>query len=266
MSESPPPPNAERIRTQAERLAGIMHQLRSDCPWDREQTLQTLRAFVLEEAYEVVEALDAEDLGSLRGELGDLVFQVFFQAEIAGEQGAFDLADVFEGISDKLVRRHPHVFGDTEVQSSKDVLDRWESLKMKEGRTSRLDGVPVALPALLQAQRIQQKASSVGFDWGSPEEALPKVAEELEELAVERRREKADTARIEEEFGDLMFAMVNVARLLDLNAEHCLRAATRKFTARFRSMEQKLADRDQRPEDLPLDELEALWQEAKLNG
>ncbi len=266
MSEGTPPPGIERIRSEAGRLAEIMHRLRHECPWDREQTLETLRTFVIEEAYEVVEALDDGDLEALRGELGDLVFQVFFQAEIAREQEAFDLADVFAGISEKLVRRHPHVFGDAVADNSAAVLEKWEALKMKEGRTSRLEGIPAILPALLQAQRVQEKASSVGFDWGSPAEALPKVAEEIAELNEELDRADADPKRVEEEYGDLLFALVNVGRLMGLHSENALRDATRKFTRRFQSMEERLAAEGRKPEDLDLEALEQLWQEAKRPG
>jgi tetrapyrrole methylase family protein/MazG family protein len=240
-----------------------MDRLRGEggCPWDRVQTQSSLRAYLLEEAYELLEVLDEEDDAKVREELGDLLLQVVFHARIAEEypNGArYDLGDVASGIADKLVRRHPHVFETGQSLSSPEQVQvAWAEHKRREGRKSVLDGVPRALPALLRAQRIQTKAATVGFDWPSTDGPLAKLDEELAELRVEV--EAGDHARIGEELGDLLFSLVNLARHLDVEAEHVLREAGARFEQRFRHVETQGGDL----KALSLEELEALWQAAK---
>jgi tetrapyrrole methylase family protein / MazG family protein len=240
-----------------------MDRLRGDggCPWDRVQTQSSLRAYLLEEAYELLEVLDAQDDVKIREELGDLLLQVVFHSRIAEDnpKGArYDLGDVANGITDKLVRRHAHVFQMGQaLQTPEEVLVAWTEHKRQEGRKSVLDGVPVALPALLRAQRIQTKAARVGFDWPDPSGPLGKIEEELEELKVEVA--KGDQTRIGEELGDLLFSVVNLARHLEVEAEHVLREAGARFEDRFRQVEACGGDL----KALSIKELEALWQDAK---
>jgi MazG family protein len=250
-------------------LVAIMDRLRDPggCPWDREQTYATLRNYLLEECYEAVEALDALDRDGLREELGDLLFQIVFLSRIAKEEGAFTIDDVARGIGDKMVRRHPHVFGDTRADTSEEVLRNWEEIKRREkgeapaAPPSVLSGIPRGLPALLKAQRLGTKAARVGFDWHRDEDVLDKIDEEVGELrraAQERRPE-----RVREEFGDLLFSLVMLARRLDVDAEEALEGANRKFQARFHEVERRLAARGVPVEEAGLEVLDRLWNETK---
>ena len=242
-------------------LVELTRRLRKECPWDREQTHRSLGAHLIEEAYEVVDAIDGGDPRRLRDELGDLLLQVLFHANIAAEEGAFDLSGVAETLSAKLIARHPHIFGGTSVTGPDQVKENWEKLKMKEGRESVLEGIPAHLPALLLAKRVQEKAASAGFDWERREDVWKKVLEETEELR--REVDAADDARIREEFGDLLFAMVNYARFLRVDPEESLRHATAKFRKRFAYIEAALKDRGKRPDDATLAEMDELWEESK---
>jgi len=250
-----------------ERLAAlveVVHRLRSPsgCPWDREQTHASLRATMLEEAYEVLEAIDERSTVKLKEELGDVLLQVLMQAEIANEAQEFSLGDVAETVREKLVRRHPHVFGTTTVSGAEEVLRNWEALKAKEyGRESALDGVQRSLPALQWAWSLQRRAANVGFDWPDVEGALEKVREELEEL-----RQAPTVEEREAEFGDLLFTLVNVARKLGMNPEDALRGTTGRFEARFRMMEQQAKIEGKALKDLPIDELDRYWEAAKRKG
>lgn len=252
--------------SQFERLISIMKKLRSEsgCPWDREQTHQSLRPYLIEEAYEVLDAIDADDDDELRVELGDLLLQVVFHAQLASEERRFTIEDVSEAVSDKLVRRHPHVFSDTVAETSKQVLTNWENIKKEEHgnkRKSILDGVPRHLPALLKAFRIQEKVSRVNFDWDDVSDVFSKVREEMAEL--EQAFDKSSQEQLEEEFGDLMFSMVNLARHLKITPEDALRSSNEKFTARFGYIEEQMDARGEDLSDTTLERLDVLWNEAK---
>jgi tetrapyrrole methylase family protein/MazG family protein len=244
-------------------LVEIMAKLRSPegCPWDREQTHQSLRPYLLEETYEVLETIDQEKYGELQKELGDVLLQVIFHAQIAGEDGRFTMSDVIAEISDKLIRRHPHVFGDLKVNSAAEQKILWEHLKKAEGKNSVIDGIPAALPALQRAQRLQQKAGTIGFEWENIEQVIQKFHSELVEL--EEARRTGDIKQIEDEFGDILFALVNVGRWLDLNAEDALRRACEKFSRRFRYLEERLKATGENLNNMSMEKWEALWDEAK---
>ncbi len=254
---------AERLAVYADFVA-IVRQLRRDCPWDREQTHESVKHLLIEEAYEAVEAIDAGDWDELKRELGDLLLHVVFHSVMAEEDGRFTLQDVIEAETDKLVRRHPHVFGDVQVRGTDEVLANWEQIKMTEGngRTSALDGVPRQLPALLRAHRVQEKAAGVGFDFPDREAAWAKVEEELAEFR-EAVQEAAPPERQEAEFGDVLFALVNYARLAGINAENALRATNDTFTRRFRHIEQRLAEQGRTLAQADLAEMDRFWEEAK---
>ncbi|MDQ6883592.1 MAG: nucleoside triphosphate pyrophosphohydrolase [Candidatus Dormibacteraeota bacterium] len=246
------------------KLIEVVHRLRSPggCPWDREQTHGSLRSTLLEEAYEVLEAIDEQEVGKLRDELGDVLLQVLMQAEIAHESSEFTLGDVADAVREKLVRRHPHVFGTTQVSGAEEVLRNWDALKATEyGRISALDGVQRSLPALQWAWSLQRRAANVGFDWPEVDGALDKVREELEEL-----RQAATPEEREAEFGDLLFTMVNVARKLGMNPEDALRHATARFEARFRLMEAATRADGRVLSELPAEELDRYWEAAKRGG
>ena len=250
-----------------DRLTRIMARLRGDggCPWDREQTHQSLKPYLIEETYETIEAIDSGDMAHLREELGDLLLQIVFHAQMAAERGEFTIEEVARGISEKLERRHPHVFADTRVEGSGEVIRNWEKIKQEEKkespRASLLDGVPRGMPALLRARRIQGRASSVGFDWDAADGAFAKAEEELGEFIHAAR--EGDPARVEEEFGDLLFSLVNVARFFSINPEAALSAATDKFTTRFAAVERKLKEAGKTPGESTLEEMDALWNEVK---
>ena len=251
------------------RLLGIMDKLRDPggCPWDREQTLRTLTPYVLEEAHEVVEAIESGDAAHHREELGDLLFQVVFQSRIAREEGKFDFAAVCEAISEKLTRRHPHVFGEAQVSGSSEVIKNWERIKSEERRDkgekprSAIGGVPVNLPALVRAERMTEKAGAVGFDWPDLAGVLAKMREELAEL--EEAIALADHAAIESELGDLLFALANLGRFVKVHPEEALRGTLRRFEARFHHVEARLAEQGRTPPEATLAEMDGYWNEAK---
>lgn len=239
----------------------IVRRLRRECPWDRTQTHRSLRDPLIEETYEVVEALDHRDSAALRNELGDLLLHIILQATIAEQEGEFTLRDVLAEAAGKMVRRHPHVFARVRVRGKDDVLRNWDRIKMQEGRDSVLQGVPEALPSLQRAQRVQERAAKVGFDWERPDDVWNKVREELDELRESLRTGSEDDR--EEEFGDLLFALVNYARFLEINPENALRQTVRKFVRRFRYVERALRERGTSPQESTLEEMDALWEMAK---
>lgn len=244
-------------------FVGIVRHLRRDCPWDRVQTHDSVKHLLIEEAYETVEAIDEENWPELRKELGDLLLHVVFHAVIAEQDGRFTMKQVIESETEKLVRRHPHVFGDVAVEGVGEVLENWEQIKLKEkGRASTLDGVPVQLPALLRAYRMQEKAAGVGFDFPATDGAWSKVDEELLEFRTLIEGDAAPEEK-EEELGDLLFALVNYARLSDLNPENALRRTNDKFVRRFRHIEDRLRDQGRGVADAELEEMDRYWDEAK---
>jgi MazG family protein len=240
----------------------IVRRLRKECPWDREQTLQSLRPALLEETYEVLEAIETKDMAGLKGELGDLLLHILLQSVIAEEEHAFSLEDVLQGITEKMIRRHPHVFAAQEDLDAETVRKNWERLKMGEGRTSVLEGVPVELPALIRALRLQDRAAKVGFDWEKKEDVWKKVEEELAEF--HHAEANSSLHHIEEEFGDVLFALVNYARFLKINPEFALRRTCKKFSHRFRYIEERLSQQGKTPSDVTLKEMDQLWEEKKL--
>lgn len=276
-----------------ERAVEIMARLRAPggCPWDREQTFDSIKQYTLEETYEVFEAIDNRDWQELPGELGDLLLQVLFYAEMAKEDGNFSIDDVLDRLSEKLVRRHPHVFGDVKAETSGEVLRNWDALKAEEKKehgaeehASLLDGVSKAMPGLLEARKLSSKAAKVGFDWPDVESVLQKLQEEIEELRAElkqipaealkakrgddpsahgERISRAAHERLEEEIGDMMFAVVNVARFLEVDPEAALKKTNRKFRARFAYIERVLSNAGRKPQDASMEELEELWQKGK---
>jgi len=256
--------------TQIDRLLGIMQRLRdpeTGCPWDKEQTFATIAPYTLEETYEVLDAISREDFDDLRGELGDLLFQVVFYAQMAQEEGRFDFNDICAAISDKLERRHPHIFAQATAGSSTDVLARWEQIKRTEraqkAQHSALDDIPHSLPALMRAQKIQKRCSGVGFDWTSLGPVVDKVHEEIDEVMEEAHQAVIDQARVEEEMGDLLFATVNLSRHLGVKAEVALQKANLKFERRFREVERIITARGLEMTGVDLQTMEEVWQEVK---
>jgi len=249
-------------------LVRIMERLRGPggCPWDREQTRESIKPYLIEEAYEVAEAIEDHNIDDLKAELGDLLLQIVFHAEMAREEGLFTVEDVVRGITEKMIRRHPHVFGDTAVRDSADVLRNWARIKAEERKDSddrsHVAGVPRAMPALLRAHRLGEKASRVGFDWTNAIEVLAKVREELGEL--EHAMAHADRAAIEAELGDLLFALTSLGRHLDLQSEDALQRTSDRFIRRFRYIEERLAERGQEMHSASPEELDTLWEAAKL--
>lgn len=250
----------ERLKA-FERLLGIMDDLREKCPWDRKQTIATLRKLTIEETYELSDAIVGEDWKSIREELGDLFLHLVFYSKIGQEQGQFDVADVLNGVSEKLIFRHPHIYGDVKVENEDDVKRNWEKLKLKEGKQSVLEGVPNSLPAINKAQRIQDKVRQVGFDWDDSSQVLDKVKEELGEL--EAAVLSGQPEEIELEFGDVLFALVNYSRFLDLDAEQALEKTNRKFIRRFQWMENYAREQQLDLHGMKLAELDVLWDQAK---
>jgi MazG family protein len=245
-----------------ERLVKIMKQLRKDCPWDKIQTPESLRQYIMEEVYETVESIDNKDWDELKKELGDLLLQIVFQAEIAEENDRFNLENIIYHINEKLIERHPHVFGDVTVKDSQEVKENWEQIKVKkENRKSILDGLPKIMSSLLLAQRVQDKASQVGFDWEDTLDVIEKIKEEIVELEESIKLEHPEG--IEAEIGDLLFSIVNLCRFLNVNAEDSLRQTTRKFITRFQYIEKKLYERNQSLEKTTPEEMDKLWEEAK---
>jgi len=244
-----------------DRLLTIMDDLRELCPWDKKQTMQTLRHLTIEETYELGDAILDNDLEEVKKELGDLLLHIVFYAKIGSETDDFDIADVANSICDKLINRHPHIYGDVVVANEEEVRQNWEQLKLKEGKTSVLEGVPKSLPALVKASRIQEKVAGVGFDWEEPNQVWEKVEEELNEFKVEV--ENANQDRMESEFGDVLFSMINYARFLKINPENALERTNKKFTKRFQYLEMKAKDINKSLSEMTLAEMDIYWDEAK---
>ena len=245
------------------KLVEILERLRAPggCPWDREQTFESLRPYILEETYEILESIDEKRYAQLREELGDALLHVVFLAQVARDSGLFNIIEVLNGINQKLVRRHPHVFGEIKVDSVQQVKSNWESIKLGESEKRVLSGVPKTLPSLLRAHRVQEKAAGVGFDWEKAEDVLAKVKEEIDELAA--ARSSGNAAKIQEEFGDLLFALVNLARFWDVTPEEALRQTVEKFIWRFSYIEDALKAQGKDIHKATLAEMDALWEKAK---
>lgn len=244
-----------------DRLLTIMDELREQCPWDKKQTLQTLRHLTIEETYELGDAILENDLKEVKNELGDLLLHIVFYARIGSETNSFDIADVANSICDKLINRHPHIYGDVTVANEEDVKRNWENIKLKEGKKSVLEGVPNSLPALVKANRIQEKVAGVGFDWERPEQVFEKVKEELSELQEEVNAGNKD--KLEAEFGDVLFSIVNYARFLDINPENALERTNKKFIKRFQYLEGKAKEHNKTLKEMSLAEMDVYWEEAK---
>jgi len=244
-----------------ERLLNIMDELRAKCPWDQKQTIESLRHLTIEETYELADAIIEKDLTDVKKELGDILLHIVFYAKIASETNEFDITDVINGLCEKLIFRHPHVFGEVNVKDSEEVKTNWENLKIKEGNKSILAGVPKTLPALVKAHRIQDKVRSVGFDWDERSQIWDKVKEELSELQVEI--EKQDKEKMEAEFGDLLFSMVNAARLYNIDPEMALERTNKKFINRFNYLEENTIKQGRSLHDMTLDQMNEIWEKAK---
>ncbi|MAM18832.1 MAG: nucleoside triphosphate pyrophosphohydrolase [Christiangramia sp.] len=244
-----------------DRLLTIMDELREQCPWDRKQTMESLRHLTIEETYELGDAILDGDMDEIRKELGDVLLHLVFYSKIGSETNDFDIADVANGICDKLIDRHPHIYGDVEVQNEEDVKRNWENLKLKEGKKSVLEGVPKSLPALVKANRIQDKVAGVGFDWEEPQQVFEKLKEELEELQHEVSTDNKDA--MESEFGDVLFSMINYARFLKINPENALERTNKKFIKRFQYLERKASENGTSLKDMSLAEMDIYWNEAK---
>lgn len=246
------------------RLLDIMDQLREKCPWDREQTFESIRNNTIEETYELADAILKKDMKHIKKELGDLLLHIVFYSKMGSETGDFDIKDVTDAISEKLIFRHPHVFGDTDVKNDPEIVKKnWEELKIREGNLSVLGGVPESLPSLIKANRIQEKARAVGFDWDKREQVWDKVEEELHELKTEIDR--MDKEKVRAEFGDLFFSLVNAARLYDVDPETALELTNRKFISRFNYLESKTLKQGRKLKNMTLDEMNEIWEEAKRN-
>ncbi len=244
-----------------DRLLTIMDELRDQCPWDKKQTMESLRHLTIEETYELGDAILDNDLEEIKKELGDVLLHIVFYSKIGSETNDFDIADVCNSICDKLIDRHPHIYGDVEVENEEDVKRNWENLKLKEGKKSVLEGVPKSLPAIVKANRIQDKVAGVGFDWEKPEQVFEKVKEELNELQSEINKDNHDA--IESEFGDVLFSMINYARFLNINPENALERTNKKFIKRFQFLERQSKRINKRLKDMSLKEMDVFWEESK---
>lgn len=254
--------NSRQVQLQAfDRLLTLMDELRAQCPWDKKQTMQSLRHLTIEETYELGDAILEENLEEVKKELGDLLLHIVFYAKIGSETEDFDMADVCNDICEKLINRHPHIYGDVEVNDEADVKRNWENIKLKEGKKSVLEGVPKGLPALVKANRIQDKVAGVGFDWEKPEQVWEKVQEELQEFQEEIA--SGDAEKMEAEFGDVMFSLVNYARFLNIDPENALERTNKKFIGRFQHLEQKAKELGKPLKDMTLAEMDVFWEEAK---
>lgn len=242
-------------------LVDIIYRLRKECPWDREQTNDSIKAATIEEAYEVVQAIDDKDYTELKKELGDLLLHVVFHTVIAEESNHFTLPDVIDGITEKLIRRHPHIFSDTKVDNANDVKQNWEQIKLQEGRKSVIEGLPPHMPALMRAHRMQDKAAKVGFDWKEKADVWKKVEEELQEFKVAEAEGKQDA--IEDEFGDLLFSLVNYARFVKVHPEDALRRTIAKFEQRFHYIEDRLEEQNKKITESTLEEMDFFWNQSK---
>ena len=243
------------------RILTIMDELREKCPWDKKQTLESLRPLTIEETYELSDAIIKKDLGLLKEELGDLLLHIVFYAKIGEEQGAFDIVQVINDLCEKLIRRHPHIYGDVKVENEEEVKQNWEKIKMKEGRKSVMGGVPESLPAMIKAWRVQDKAKQVGFEWDNVEDVWKKVEEELYEFKDVVKEGNAD--KMEDEFGDLLFSLVNYSRFINIDPETALERTNQKFLKRFRYIEEVAAKQGKQMTDMTLGEMDAIWNEAK---
>ncbi|PST81911.1 nucleoside triphosphate pyrophosphohydrolase [Pedobacter yulinensis] len=247
------------------RLLEVLNTLRAECPWDKKQTMESLRHLTIEETYELSDAILEQDTDEVKKELGDLMMHLVFYARIAEEQQQFDITQVLNGVCEKLVNRHPHIYGDTEVQTEEDVKRNWEQIKLREGNTSVLGGVPASLPALVKASRIQEKARGVGFDWDNRQQVWEKVEEELQEFKNEFNTDGGipDQDRAESEFGDLLFSLINYARFVNINPENALEKTNKKFIKRFQHLEQRAAEKGKSLSEMTLAEMDVYWNEAK---
>lgn len=243
-----------------ERLLTIMDELREQCPWDKKQTLQSLRHLTIEETYELTDAIIENDLDEVKKELGDLMLHIVFYSKIASETKEFNIADVMNGICEKLIHRHPHIYGDIEVADEEEVKRNWEKLKLKEGKESVLEGVPKSLPALVKAMRIQEKARGIGFDWDNKTQVWDKVKEEIEELQVEI---DAKSDKIEDEFGDVLFSLINYSRFININPEDALEKTNKKFIKRFQYIEKETKKDGKELSEMTLNEMDVYWEKAK---
>ncbi len=244
-----------------ERLLNIMDDLRDKCPWDKKQTLESLRTLTIEETYELADAISTNDLAALKGELGDLFLHLVFYCKIGAEKEAFDVESVLNAICDKLIFRHPHIYGDTEANTEEEVKANWEKLKLKEGKKSVLEGVPTSLPAMVKAMRIQEKVKGIGFDWDTKTQVWDKVQEELGEL--QEAEETKDFNEIESEFGDVLFSFINYARFIGVNPENALDKTNQKFKSRFQTMETLMQESDENISEMNLTEMDVFWNKAK---
>lgn len=260
-----PPQRMEKLMA-FDRLLTIMDELREQCPWDKKQTMDTLRHLTIEETYELSDAILEKDLPEIKKELGDIMLHLVFYSKIASETGDFDVTDVLHGICDKLVSRHPHIYGDVKVENEEDVKRNWEQLKLKEGNKSVLGGVPQSLPALVKSMRIQEKARGVGFDWEEKSQVWAKVEEEMgefKEMFDVETDQAIDKEKAEGEFGDLLFSLVNYARFIDINPETALERTNKKFIKRFQYLEEKAKEANKNLKDMTLAEMDIFWEEAK---
>ena len=260
-----PPQRMEKLMA-FDRLLTIMDELREQCPWDKKQTMDTLRHLTIEETYELSDAILEKDLPEIKKELGDIMLHLVFYSKIASETGDFDVADVLHGICDKLVSRHPHIYGDVIAETEVDVKRNWEQLKLKEGNKSVLSGVPQSLPALVKSMRIQEKARGVGFDWEEKSQVWAKVEEEMgefKEMFDVETDQAIDKEKAEGEFGDLLFSLVNYARFIDINPETALERTNKKFIKRFQYLEEKAKEANKNLKDMTLAEMDIFWEEAK---
>ncbi len=244
-----------------DRLLTIMDELREQCPWDQKQTMETLRPLTIEETYELGDAILDADLNEVKGELGDLLLHIVFYAKIGSETNDFDISDVINGICEKLIHRHPHIYSDVEVKDETEVKQNWENLKLKEGKKSVLEGVPKSLPALVKASRIQEKVAGVGFDWEHSDQVWDKVEEEIGELKEEIKNNNQDA--IEDEFGDVLFSLINYARFLNINPDNALERTNKKFVKRFKYLEKKAKGLQKSLSDMTLAEMDVYWEESK---
>ena len=245
-----------------EKLLDVMDELRAKCPWDKKQTIESLRYLTIEETYELSEAIMENDMDEVKKELGDLMLHIVFYSKIASEKQSFDISDVLKSITEKLIRRHPHIYSDVEANSAEDVTNNWEKIKLTEGKKSVLSGVPASLPPLVKAYRIQEKARGVGFDWEEPHQVWDKVLEELNELKTEVEN-KESKKKIENEFGDLLFALVNYARFIEVNPEDALEKTNKKFISRFNYLEKTSKNEGRSLHKMSLVEMDKYWNEAK---
>lgn len=243
------------------KLMQIMLELREKCPWDKKQTIHTLRSMTIEEMYELIDAIDSNSWQGIKEELGDVLLHIVFYATIATEQQQFTLQEVIEGICSKLIKRHPHIYGEVKVKDEEDVKRNWEKIKLQEGKQSALSGVPASLPAITKAARIQEKAKQTGFEWNNKEEVYAKIEEELQEM--HEAVQSGNQGHIEEEFGDVLFSMINYARFLNIDADAALEKTNKKFIHRFTAMEQMAAQQNKQLADMSLAEMDVLWNEIK---